>query len=518
MNLGADNISVTSEAIQAVAQGNGTISIDTAGTTISSSGLYAVVALGGAGETSIGSHNGGISGTITAPSGSGILLITTGGADVTLSSDELISAQIGIEDDFGTSTGIDNYGTIVGSIAIKLGSVDASVILEAGSRTVAAVKDDTTSFFSQVTFTIFTGADVSQATFVGASSGNHTIDLNGTGSQLFDLSTASGIQTVQKDGTGIWQLANLGNFDAITYRINGGKLQATAQNVIKANSDVFVAAAGTFDLAGFSQKIGSLAGSGIVTLGSAILDTGSDNASTVFSGSISGAGGLNKSGTGTFTLSGVNSYTGHTVINTGTLKMGIVGALSPMTDVSIANGAVFDLSGFNQTIGSLAGQGNVELGSAVLDTNGDNTSSTFEGQVSGAGGLTKSGAGILTLASVSDYTGLTQINAGTLSFGTTNAISVQSDVTVAGGAVLDLGGFVQTIGSLAGSGNVVNDNAGLFVNGNNASTLYSGGIAGSSFFAKDGTGTLTLLGGNTYEGDTFVDSGTLAAGAQHVLA
>ena len=68
--------------------------------------------------------------------------------------------------------------------------------------------------------------------------------------------------------------------------------------------------------------------------------------------------------------------------------------------------------------------------------------------------MTKIGAGTLTLAGASTYTGQTSINLGTLQAGAANAFSPFSAFTVAGGATLDLNNFNQKIGSLAGAGRV----------------------------------------------------------------
>ena len=252
------------------------------------------------------------------------------------------------------------------------------------------------------------------------------------------------------------------------------------------------------------------------------MTTGANNTSTIFSGVIqdgTGALSLTKSGTGTLILSGTNTYTGATTINGGTLAAGAINAFSAASAFTVASGAFLDLGGFNQAIGSLAGAGTVTDNGApaTLTTGANNTSTIFSGVIqdgTGALSLTKSGTGTLILSGTNTYTGATTINGGTLAAGAINAFSAASAFTVASGAFLDLGGFNQAIGSLAGAGTVTDNGAPatLTTGANNTSTIFSGVIqdgTGALSLTKSGTGTLTLSGTNTYTGATTINGGTL---------
>src|SRR5207244_1093652 len=178
---------------------------------------------------------------------------------------------------------------------------------------------------------------------------------------------------------------------------NAGTLQAGANNAFAQNSAFTIASGATLRLNNFNETIGSLAGAGTVTNGGAgnrTLTTGGDNTSTVFSGVIqngaAGAINLTKTGTGTFILTGANTYTGTTTISAGTLQIG---------------------SG--STTGSVAG--NIVDNAALVFNRSD--ALTYAGVISGTGSLTKSGAGTLTLTGANTYTGGTTISAGTLQLG-----------------------------------------------------------------------------------------------------
>ncbi|MGH6770434.1 MAG: autotransporter outer membrane beta-barrel domain-containing protein, partial [Xanthobacteraceae bacterium] len=241
---------------------------------------------------------------------------------------------------------------------------------------------------------------------------------------------------------------------------DGGAFRAAANNLNIANNFVLNTAGGEIDTNGNSLTI-----SGVIANG---------NGTT---------GALTKSGLGTLVLAAQNTYSGATQIDQGILQLGAMNALSAATAVTVAASASFNLNDFNETIASLAGAGNVMLGTATLTTGGNNDSTTFSGTLSGTGGLTKQGTGTFTLSGNSTYTGVTTIEQGILQIGN--------------------GG---TTGSL-GTGNIVN-NGTLAVDRSNR-FIIDNVISGTGVFEQNGSGVTILTADNTYSGTTTVNNGVL---------
>ena len=125
-------------------------------------------------------------------------------------------------------------------------------------------------------------------------------------------------------------------------------------------------------------------------------------------GPISGVGGLTlNGGSGTLSLTGSNSYSGGTVVSEGTLQIGSGG-----------------------TSGVIAG--NITNGATLAFNRSDDL--TYDGSISGAGVVTKLGAGVLTLSGSNASTGTLTVVDGELKVNGSTA--VESEVIVAGGAVL----------------------------------------------------------------------------------
>lgn len=167
----------------------------------------------------------------------------------------------------------------------------------------------------------------------------------------------------------------------------------------------------------------------------------------------------------------------------------------------------------------------LDAGGAIFDTNGRNMgiqqplpatwsqgSSTPSSPYT-SGGVTKRGAGTLTLSAGNAYGGNTTVEAGAVALANVNA-AVNSTVVLTGGPVSFSGITNATLGGLAGSQNFALQNTGsaavaLTVGNNGTNTTYSGAMSGSGSLNKIGGGTLELRGLNSFTGGTTVNAGTL---------
>ena len=244
------------------------------------------------------------------------------------------------------------------------------------------------------------------------------------------------------------------NYAGATTVANGATLTLT--NAASLASSNGVVANGTFDIsANGPTTIAALNGAatGQVNLGANRLSV-SSGAFTGTLGASGDTGGLTKTGTGTFTFAGGN-YAGATIVSQGTLVQ--TGSTTQSTGVNIAAGATLQTAGaylfnpsavvndagtlalnnHNQIIGSLMGNGVVQLGTGTLTYT--TQTNTFSGSLIGTGGLTKAGRSTFTVSGSSAYAGDTNVNGGILNV----------TGTITGSNVI-----VNSGGILAGSGNI----------------------------------------------------------------
>jgi len=165
--------------------------------------------------------------------------------------------------------------------------------------------------------------------------------------------------------------------------------------------------------------------------------------------------------------------------------------------------------------------GIINFGDSTPDFIVNAGTTTVGSQITGSDGLIKGGGGTLILTNnANSWTGPFIINAGLVQLNTSQVIPDASDVTIASGATLLLNwGVNETIGALAGAG-TLNIRGGPFTTIGDTNTTFSGVIAddgGYGTFVKQGTGTLTLSGNNTYTGVTNITSGAIVAGSSTAL-
>ena len=144
------------------------------------------------------------------------------------------------------------------------------------------------------------------------------------------------------------------------------------------------------------------------------------NNAAVLAVKLAGTAGLTVGGAGETYLWTDSSYTGATVISSGTLTLGGVGAISSQSRLQIDSGAAVNLTGpllpnyVNRTFAGLTGAGVLDGAGGSVTINKASGTDTFSGVISGAQGVIKDGAGTLELSGASTYTGTTSVNAGTL--------------------------------------------------------------------------------------------------------
>ena len=230
------------------------------------------------------------------------------------------------------------------------------------------------------------------------------------------------------------------------------------------------------------------------------------NAATI-AASISdhGNGAINQLGSGTTILNGNNSnFSGLVTVSAGILLADSSTAFGAST-VTVAGGSL-DLSNSTNTVASFTMTSGSLLGSGKL------TAATY---ALGGGTVTgRLGAGSMTVTGNSNLNGTADVtsvslNAGTLALGSAGRFtSSVAAFTGSSGARLSLGGS-ESVGSVSGGFNVGLGSATLTTGNDNTSTTYSGILSGSGALMKQGAGTFTLSGDNTYSGATVVSVGKL---------
>jgi autotransporter-associated beta strand protein len=196
-----------------------------------------------------------------------------------------------------------------------------------------------------------------------ATGGTGAIQVNTSGTTLTLSGVIDGSGTLSKTGPGTLSLSGTNTYSGGTTIVDGSLNLSGAGSLLDAGKVNLTSATSSFNIAGItgsSETIGSVTGvtGSKVQLGAKTLILG-DDVSYTFAGDIEGAGGnFQKSGTGTATLSGNNSYSGTTNLAGGTLLLGSSTALPANATLNLSSGTTLNTGGLTATTGQLNVNGN----------------------------------------------------------------------------------------------------------------------------------------------------------------
>jgi fibronectin-binding autotransporter adhesin len=287
--------------------------------------------------------------------------------------------------------------------------------------------------------------------------------------------------------------------------LNGGTLQVTGAGAATDRLFTLGTSGGGLDASGSGAltftNTGAYSLSGTDTSRTLKLTgTGTGRLNGILGNNGTGKTSLVMDGTGKWQLSGVNTLTGSTTINSGTLEFLNGNVLSSLTDVIVASGATLKLGSYSATIGSLAGAGAVQMtggeGFTDLSFGGSNQTTTFSGTITGTSDnrVVKTGTGTLSLSGSNTYARGTVIQGGMLVAGHNQSLGSGS-VTLNGGGLRVASGvtitnpliFSGTANVLGGSGTIASA-----VTANGANVLSPGSSIGNLTFSSG----LTLASGS----------------------
>ena len=400
-------------------------------------------------------------------------------------------------------------------------------------------------------------------------------------SSTLTINAVIGGTNLTKSGNGALVLTGTNTYAGNTI-INGGSVSVTATANLGTAAAGVTLNGGTLTIA--SGSIGTVSSTNhLITIGAAGGTFNFGVMQTVQGGGLTGTGTLTLTGTGGIVV-GTNSssFSGDIVINNGVVRMNSQ-QFTSVPSITVNNGGTYEVNddatgtfGANSTNGRILINGNGFGGNGAIRVTDQTTNSAFAdprttivnevalqttariqvdngnatgslsqltitGNVTGAGGLDKTGAGLLTLiARDNTYVGSTLIENGTLRIDLGNdRLPTGTSVTLGTGTtsgVLQLNGFSQTMAGLTtagtGTANAVTGGSAtstslLDVNIASGTQTYGGtlgGGAGNNNYTsnnlgliKDGSGTLTLSGANTYTGATTVNQGSLVLGNASAL-
>lgn len=471
----------------------------------------------------------------------------------------------------GNTITVTNSFSVAAGISLILGTNASNrCLITLGSACTGSVLGTLTNNSSGTTSIFTNNGDLSfgNAAYIdnGANSSNFVLGATGTlrVASTAGISTTAGTGNIRVTGARTYTAGAEVIYNGSAAQVTGNAIPTTCDITINNSLGVTLSAAytgsgtltmtnGVLDMANFNVSVGALTGSSNITnasgaAGARTLTISGNTTPAAYSGIIENGTAtsvsLVKSGNGTLTLLGLNTYTGTTTINNGTITITTLenvggGSSSLGAPTTGANGTIALTSG--SSVLRYIGAGTVSsnrviatsVDGSVLDASGAG-SITFTGGITSGGGnddveltgtgtgimnsviataggtLDKTGTGTWVLGGVNTYTGTTTVSAGVLEYGVTNAIATGA-VTVNGGT-LDLKTFNDAVGTVTLNSGSIISTTGVLTGSSYAvqSGTISAILAGTGALTKTTAGTVILSGVNTYTGITTISAGVLS--------
>ena len=390
-----------------------------------------------------------------------------------------------------------------------------------------------------------TWTNTSSASAGWQSSGNWNNGVpSGAGDAASIIADIAAPQTITLDGAVTLGSLTIGDptaSGASSYTINAGTYTSGSSTL--PGTLTFDVSSGAASLSQTTTSATNWITANVVLADPLTITNAATTAALTLSGTISGSGGITKTGTGPLVLTGANTFTGGVNLSAGSLRVGNNAALGTGT-ATIGNATVLmpnstasrtlanalSLSG-SFTLGDATNSGALNLtGAATLTGNTQITNASYVSmsEAIGDGGnarsLTKAGAGTLVLGGANSYTGGTTISAGTLEITANERLANAGNVTLASGT-FDLGGFTETINAFSATA-AANVTAGTlnatggysFTNLTSTTVTVNAALGGgSAALTKSGAGTVVLMGSGTYTGGATISGGVVQVGNNTAL-